>query len=122
MEDNPIELEYQLQIILSQRDKQIIIQENKYISYYSVKKYDSKLFRCSVNRNKQICYSYVILDKNNNFNQVDNNLSHTEHDEKINEIQSLKEINTIKEIIQKINDIFTIKPISLNNQITEKLG
>ena len=84
MEDNPIEVEYQLQKILSQRDKQIIIQENKYIFYYSHKKNDnSKVFRCSVNRNKQICYSYAILDKNNNFNQIDYNLSHTDHDEKI---------------------------------------
>jgi len=31
MEDNPIELEYKLKIINSQRDKPIFIQDNKHI-------------------------------------------------------------------------------------------
>ena len=42
----------------------------------------------SVNRNKQLYFAYVILDKNDNFNQFDYNLSLIDHDEKINEIQS----------------------------------
>ena len=89
MEDNPIELEYKLKIINSKKDKAIIIQDNKHIFYYSHKrKDDSKILRFSINRNKQICFAYVILDKNNKFNQIDFNLSHTEHDEKINEKQS----------------------------------
>ena len=28
-------------------------------------------------------FVYVILDKNNKFNQIDCNLSHTEHDDKL---------------------------------------
>ena len=115
MEDNPIESEYKLKIINSQRDKPIIIQDNKHIFYYSHKrKDDSKIFRCSFNRSKQIYFAYAILDKNNKFNQIDFNLSHIEHDEKLNEIQCLKEINTMKDIIQNTNDKFTIKPTSIN--------
>ena len=75
-----------------------------------------------MNRNKQNCFAYVILDKNNNFNQFDFNLSHTEHDDKLNEVQSLKEINIMKDIIIKANDKFTIKPTTINTQIANQLG
>ena len=123
MVDNPIEIEYKLKIILSQRDKPIIIQDNKYIFYYSHKRKDeSKIFRCSMNRNKQICFAYVILDKNNKFNQIDFNLSHTEHDDKLNEVQSLKGINIMKDIIKKTNDKFTIKSTTINIQIANQIA
>ena len=44
MEDNPIELEYKLKIINSQRDKPIIIQDNKHIFYYSHKRKDDSKY------------------------------------------------------------------------------
>ena len=56
-------------------------------------------------------FSYIILDSNNKFNQIDNNLSHTDHDQKLKEIQSIKEVNQMKNIIKNSNDKFTLKPI-----------
>lgn len=107
MEDNPIEIEFKLKIKLSQRDKPIIIQDNKYIFYYSHKRKDeSKIFRCSVNRNKQICFAYVILDKNNKFNQIDFNLWHTEHDDKLNKVKVLKKLILGKILLKKLMRIY----------------
>ena len=67
-------------------------------------------------------FVYVILDKNNKFNQIDFNLSHTEYDDKLNDVQSLKEINIMKDIIKKTNDKFTIKPTTINSQIANQIG
>ena len=122
MEDKDIEDEYNLEIILSQRNQKIIIQDNKYIFYYShTRKDDSKVYKCSDNKYKKGCFAYIIIDSNNKFNQKDNNLSHTAHYQKLKEIQSIKEVNLMKNIIRNSNDKFSLKPIQINKQITENL-
>ena len=122
MEDKDIEEEYNLEIILSQRNQKIIIQDNKYIFYYShTRKDNAKVYKCSENKYKKACFAYIILDSNNKYNQIDNNLSHTDHDQKLKEIQSIKEVNQMKNIIKNSNDKFTLKPIQINKQITENL-
>ena len=92
----------------------IIIQENKYIFYYSYTRKDgSKVCKCSENKYKIGCFAYIILDSNNKFNKMDNNLSHTAHYQKLKEIQSIKEVNQMKNIIKNNNDKFTLKPIQI---------
>ena len=44
---------------------------------------------------------------------MDNNLSHTAHYQKLKEIQSIKEVNQMKNIIKNNNDKFTLKPIQI---------
>lgn len=60
------------------------------------------------------------MDTNNNFNQEDYNLTHIEHDEKQNEIQTLLENKTMKDIIDKSYNKFTLKPIPIINEVTIK--
>ena len=123
MEINPIEIEYNLKKVNSQRGKQIIIQEDKHIFNYSHKRLDnSQIYKCSVNKDKKNCYAYVVLDANNNFNNDDYYLDHTDHEEKQKEIQTLLENNTIKEIISKSNNKNSLKPAPIITEINNKLG
>ena len=123
MEDNPIEIEFQLRLIKSQRGNEIIIEGNKHIYYYShTRKDNSKVYKCSVDKGKIKCYEYIVMDTNNNFNQEDYNLTHTEHDEKQNEIQTLLENNTMKDIINKSYNKFTLKPTPIINEVFNWIG
>jgi len=123
MDDNPLEIQYKLKIWKSQRGNQLIIQENKHIFHYSNKKKDnSNLSKFPVCKQSIKCNVYDILDIYNNFNQDDYNLEHTEHDEKQKEIQILLEINTMKDIINKSYNKFSLKPTTIIIEITSKIS
>ena len=59
------------------------------------------------------------MDTNNNFNC---NLTHTEHDEKQNKSQILLENNTMKDIIDKSYNKFTLKPTPIINEVFNRIG
>ena len=123
MENNLIENEYNLKICMSQRDNQIIIQENKHIFYYSHKRKDnSRVYKCSINKESIKCFAYIILNSDNTFNQIEYNLSHSNHNEKQNEIQTILENNTIKDIINNSFNKFKIKPNIVINEVNSRLG
>ena len=62
------------------------------------------------------------MDTNKNFDQEDYNLTHTEHDEKQNKSQILLENNTMKDIIDKSYNKFTLKPTPIINEVFNRIG
>ena len=74
MEDKDIDEEYKLEIILSPRNQTIIIQDDRYIFYYShTRKDNAKAYKRSKSKYKKACFAYIILALNNKYNQIDNN-------------------------------------------------
>ena len=119
-----IEEEYNLEKVLSTRGKQVITQSREYIFYYQYTKKtgNSSVYKCSYYRDKaHPCNAFIILTQDNNFDQKNYNLEHSDHELKTEEIKTLFEKEQINKIVKSNQNIYLLNTINVKEKMASSM-